>query len=121
MGGEIILAVVKGIIREIGRSKTTRVSARRWIGSTNVVVQDESTMQTYCVRVSAKTMDKYHFLPRVGMKVVLHGYIEEANYGLCDFFVSRVTKIKHVGAGIKRVIRFSEIDSTSDESDKQEE
>ena len=107
------MTVVKGIIREIGPSKTTRVSARRWVGSTNIVVQDESTMQTYSVRITAKTMEKYHFLPRVGMPVVLHGYVEEAEYGLCDFVVSRVTKIQHVGADVKRVIRFDEDDSTS--------
>ena len=76
------MTVVKGIIREIGQSKTTRVSARRWIGSTRLVIQDESTMQTYSVRISAKTMDKYHFLPRVGMQVILHGYVEEAEYSL---------------------------------------
>ena len=105
---KIGLTVVKGIIREIGQSKTTRVSARRWIGSTNIVVQDESTMQTYSVRISAKTMDKYQFLPRVGMQVILHGYVEEAEYGLCDFVVSRVTDIKHIGAGVKRIIRFDD-------------
>jgi hypothetical protein len=107
------MTVVKGIIREIGPSKTTRVSARRWIGSTNIVVQDESTMQTYSVRITAKTMDKYQFLPRVGMQVVIHGYVEEAEYGLSDFVVSRVIKIKHVGADVKRIIRFDEEDSIS--------
>ena len=107
------MTVVKGVIREIGPSKTTRVSARRWIGSTNIVVQDESTMQTYSVRITARTMEKYQFLPRVGMRIVLHGYVEEAEYGLCDFVVSRVTRIKHVGADVKRVIRFEEDDTIS--------
>jgi hypothetical protein len=104
------MTVVKGIIREVGRSKTTRVSARRWIGSTQIVIQDETTLQTYSVRVSARTMEKYNFLPRVGMQVVIHGYVEEADFGLSDFFVSRVTRIKHVGADVKNVIRFDEID-----------
>ena len=100
------MTVVRGIIREIGRSTTTRVSAQRWYGSTTIVVQDESTTQTYSVKLSAKTMDVSQFLPRVGMKVILHGYVEEAEYGLSDFVVTRVSSIKHEGAGIQKVHRF---------------
>lgn len=97
------MTVVKGIIREIGKSKTTQVSARRWYGTTDIVVQNEETGQTYNVRLSASAMDKHRFLPRIGMKVILHGYVEEAEYGLSDFIVSRVTSIKHEGAGLKKV------------------
>ena len=102
------MTVVRGIIREIGRSTTTRVSAQRWYGSTTIVVQDESTTQTYSVKLSAKTMDRSQFLPRVGMKVILHGYVEEAEYGLSDFVVTRVSSIKHEGAGIQKVHRFED-------------
>lgn len=97
------MAVVKGIIREIGKSRTTQVSSRRWYGSTDIVIQSQETGQTYGVRLSANVMDKCRFLPRIGMKVILHGYVEEAEYGLSDFIVSRVTDIKHEGAGVKKV------------------
>jgi hypothetical protein len=100
------LTIVKGVIREIGKSRTTRVSSHQWYGTTDIVVQDESTGKTYTVRVSAKTMDRHRFLPRVGMKVVVHGYVEEAEFGLSDFMVTRVTDIKHEGAGIKRVYKL---------------
>ena len=104
------MAVVRGIIREVGRSKTTRISSRKWYGSTAIVVQDEKTGQTYRVNLSATVMDKYKFLPRVGMPVIIHGYVEEAEFGLDDFVVSRVTEIRrdlpHHGA--KKVIRFDE-------------
>lgn len=100
------MTVVRGIIREIGKSRTTQVSARRWYGTTDIVVQDEKTGKTYNVRLSATVMDKHRFLPRVGMRVILHGYVEEAEYGLSDFVVSRVTDIKHEGAGLKRVYEF---------------
>nr|KXH72255.1 MAG: hypothetical protein AM325_01915 [Candidatus Thorarchaeota archaeon SMTZ1-45] len=79
------------------------MSARRWYGTTDIVVQDEETGKTYSIRLSANIMDRCRFLPRVGMKVILHGYVEEADYGLSDFVVSRVTDIKHEGAGLKRV------------------
>ena len=97
------MTVVKGTIREVGKSRTTQVSARRWYGTTDIVLQDESTGKTYSVRLSASVMDKHRFLPRVGMKVILHGYVEEAEYGLSDFVVSRVTDIKHEGAGVKKI------------------
>ena len=102
------MTVVRGIIREIGRSTTTRISMQRWYGSTTIVVQDESTTQTYRVKLSAKVMDRNQFLPRVGMKVILHGYVEEAEYGLSDFVVTRVSDIKHEGAGIQKVHRFED-------------
>ena len=105
-GGPIDMTVVRGIIREIGKSRTTRVSAQRWYGSTDIVVQHEETGKTYTVRLSANVMDKYRFLPRVGMEVIIHGYVEEAEFGLSDFVVSRVTSIKHVGAGVKKVHKF---------------
>ncbi len=97
------MAVVKGIIREIGKSRTTQVSSRRWYGSTDIVIQSQATGHSYGVRLSANVMDKCRFLPRIGMKVILHGYVEEAEYGLSDFIVSRVTDIKHEGAGVKKV------------------
>lgn len=102
------MTVVRGIIREIGRSKTTRVSATRWYGSTTITIQDEETGKTYSVHLSSTLLDRSRFLPRVGMKVIIHGYVEEAEYGLSDFVVSRVTKIKHVDSDLKRVIRFDE-------------
>lgn len=102
------MTVVRGIIREVGRSTTTRVSARKWYGSTTIVVQNEETRKTYSVRVSANTMDKCRFLPRVGMPVIVHGYVEDAEFGLSDFVVSRVTSIKREGAGIKRVHKFDD-------------
>ena len=102
------MAVVKGVIREVGPSRTTRISARRWYGSTSLVVQSEETGQTYSVRVSAKTMDRCRFLPRVGMRVVVHGFVEEAEFGLSDFVVSRVTRIKREGADVKRIHRFED-------------
>jgi hypothetical protein len=101
-----MMTVVRGIIREIGKSRTTRVSSQRWYGSTDIVIQSEETGKTYGVRLSASVMDKHRFLPRVGMKVVLHGYVEEAEFGLSDFVVSRVTDIKHEGAGVKKVHKF---------------
>jgi hypothetical protein len=100
------MTVVKGVIREIGRSTTTRVSAQRWYGSTNIVVQDESTGTTYDVHVSSAVMDRCRFLPRVGMKVVIHGFVEKAEYGLSDYLVTRVLEIKHEGSGILGVHRF---------------
>ncbi|MFX1368777.1 MAG: hypothetical protein ACFFAY_09285 [Promethearchaeota archaeon] len=102
------MTVVRGIIREVGRSTTTRVSARRWYGSTTIVVQDESTGKTYDVRISSTTMDRCRFLPRVGMPVIIHGYVEEADFGLSDFVVSRVTSIKREGAGLKGVHKFED-------------
>ena len=103
-----MMTVVRGIIREIGRSTTTRISARRWYGSTTIIVQDEETGQTYSVKLSARVMDRCKFLPRVGMPVIIHGFVEEAEYGLSDFVVTRVTDIRHEGAGIKRRIRLDE-------------
>ena len=104
------MTVVRGIIREIGKSVTQRVSARRWYGYTQIVIQDEETGQTYSVRLPAHVMDKSKFLPRIGMQVIVHGYVEEAEYGLSDYVVTRVTNVKHIGAGIKRVIKFDDID-----------
>ncbi|MGY5864475.1 MAG: hypothetical protein RTV41_07705 [Candidatus Thorarchaeota archaeon] len=101
-----MMTVVRGIIREIGKSRTTRVSSQRWYGSTDIVIQSEETGKTYGVRLSANVMDKHRFLPRIGMKVVLHGYVEEAEFGLSDFVVSRVSDIKHEGAGVKKVHKF---------------
>jgi hypothetical protein len=99
---------VKGVIREVGKSHTVRVSFHEWYGTTDIIIQDEDTRKTYTVRVSAKIMDRHRFLPRVGMKVVVHGYVEEAEFGLSDFMVTHVTDIRHEDAGIKRVYRFDE-------------
>ncbi len=104
------MTVVRGIIREVGRSTTTRISARRWYGVTKIVVQDPKTGQTYDVRLSADVMRRCNFLPRVGMPVIIHGFVEEAEYGLSDFVVTRVTDVKHEGAGIRRVVRLDEED-----------
>ncbi|NHI84356.1 MAG: hypothetical protein EAX81_08660 [Candidatus Thorarchaeota archaeon] len=100
------MTVVRGIIREVGPSRTVQVSARRWYGTTEIVIQDTETKKTYSVRISANTLDKCRFLPRVGMPVVIHGYVEEAESGLSDYVVSRVTSIKHEDAGIKKIYRF---------------
>ena len=97
------MTIIRGIIREVGKSRTTQISSRRWYGSTDIVVQHEETGKTYSVRLSANVMDRCKFLPRVGMKVILHGYVEEAEYGLSDYVVSRVTDIKHEGAGVRKV------------------
>ena len=104
------MAVIKGIIREVGRSKTTRISARKWYGSTIIIVQEDKTGKTYQVTLSANIMDKSRFLPRVGMPVIIHGFIEDADYGLCDFVVSRVTMIKRnlPDNGAKRIISFDD-------------
>lgn len=100
------MTIVKGVVREVGRSRTTRVSAQRWYGSTEIVIQDETTKKTYTVRISANVMDKCRYLPRVGVPVIVHGYVEEAEYGLSDFLVTRVTDIKREGEGIKRVYKL---------------
>lgn len=100
------MTVVKGVVREVGKSRTTRVSAQQWYGSTEIVIQDESTKKTYTVRISANTMDKCRFLPRVGVPVVVHGYVEEDEYGLSDFLITRVTDIRREGEGIKRVYKL---------------
>lgn len=97
------MTIVRGVIREVGKSRTTQISSRRYYGSTDIVVQHEETGKTYSVRLSANVMDRCKFLPRVGMKVILHGYVEEAEYGLSDYVVSRVTDIKHEGAGVRKV------------------
>ncbi|MFX0108780.1 MAG: hypothetical protein ACFE7R_10870 [Candidatus Hodarchaeota archaeon] len=102
------MTVVRGIIREVGQSRTTRVSAHRWYGSTTIVIQNEETRQTYSVRISDNVLQKCRFLPRVGIPVIVHGYVEEAEFGLSDFVVSRVTSIKREGAGIKKVHQFDE-------------
>jgi hypothetical protein len=100
------LTVVKGVIREIGRSTTVRVSAQRWYGSTNIVVQDEDTGETYDVHLSSAVMEKCRFLPKVGMKVIVHGYVEKSEYGLSDYLMTKVIDVKHEGSGILRVHRF---------------
>ncbi len=82
------------------------MSAQRWYGSTNIVVQDEDTGKTYDVHVSSAVMDKCRFLPHVGMKVVIHGYVEKSEFGLSDYAVTRVLEIKHEGSGILGVHRF---------------
>ncbi|RDE12343.1 MAG: hypothetical protein C4K47_08360 [Candidatus Thorarchaeota archaeon] len=100
------LTVVKGIIREVGRSTTVSVSAQRWYGFTNIVVQDEVTEKTYDVHLSSAVMTKCRFLPRVGMKVVVNGYVEKSEYGLSDYLVTKVVDVKHEGSGILRVHRL---------------
>ncbi len=101
------MTVVRGIIREIGKSKTMQTRPGRWYGSTNIIVQDDRGL-IYSVHLSARVMEKYDFIPRVGVKVIIHGFVEEAEYGLSDFVVTRVSVIKLEGAGIKRVIEFDD-------------
>ncbi|MGY5860156.1 MAG: hypothetical protein RTU63_12360 [Candidatus Thorarchaeota archaeon] len=99
------MTVVKGVVREVGKSRTTRVSTQKWYGSTEIVIQDEAGM-IYTVRVSANVMDKCRYLPRVGVPVIVHGYVEKDEHGLSDFLVTRVTDIKREGAGIKKVYKL---------------
>ncbi len=101
------MTVVKGVIREIGKSRTTRISAQKWYGSTEIVIQDEEG-KIYTVRISANVMDKCRFLPRVGVPVIVHGYVEKDEYGLSDFLITRVVDIKREGAGIKKVYKFDD-------------
>jgi len=101
------LTVVKGIIREVGKSRTTRISAQKWYGSTEIVIQDDEG-KIYTVRISANVMDKCRFLPRVGVPVIVHGYVEKDEYGLSDFLITRVIDIKREGAGIKKVYKFDD-------------
>jgi len=102
------MTLVRGIIREVGKSTTTRVGTRRWYGKTDIVIQDEKTKKTYTVHVPANVMSKSNFLPRVGIPVIVHGYVEDAEYGLSDYVVSRVTHIKREGEGLLKVIKFDE-------------
>lgn len=101
------MTVVKGVIREVGKSRTTRISAQKWYGSTEIVIQDAEG-KIYTVRISANVMDKCRFLPRVGVPVIVHGYVEKDEYGLSDFIITRVIDIKREGAGIKKVYKFDE-------------
>jgi len=101
------LTVVKGIVREVGKSRTTRISAQKWYGSTEIVIQDDEG-KIYTVRISANVMDKCRFLPRVGVPVIVHGYVEKDEYGLSDFLITRVIDIKREGAGIKKVYKFDD-------------
>ena len=100
------MTVVQGVIREIGRSRTTRISAQRWYGTTDIVVQDEETKKTYLVKLPATLMEKKQFLPRVGMNVIVHGFVEPAEFGLSDYVVTRVDSIKHVDAEKKKTHYF---------------
>ncbi|MFW9910121.1 MAG: hypothetical protein ACFFEF_16310 [Candidatus Thorarchaeota archaeon] len=102
------MAVIKGVIREVGRSTTTQVSSRRWYGKTVLVVQDEETQKTYDVHVSAHVMDRCQFLPRVGIPVVISGYVEETEYGLSDFVITRVISIKRVNQGLLKIHELDE-------------
>ncbi|MHA1907996.1 MAG: hypothetical protein ACW98Y_11920 [Candidatus Thorarchaeota archaeon] len=102
------MAVVRGIIREVGKSTTTKVSARRWYGKTTLIVQDEKTLKTYDVHVSANVMDKCAFLPRVGIPVIINGYVDETEYGMSDFVITRVVSIKRENQGLLRVHKFDD-------------
>lgn len=104
------MAIVKGIIREVGRSTTTRVGTRKWYGKTRLVVQDEKTQRTYDVHVSANVMDKCEFLPRVGIPVVINGYVDESEYGISDYVVTRVVSIKRKDQGLLKVHKFDNDD-----------
>ena len=101
------MTIVKGVIREVGKSRTTRISAQKWYGSTEIVIQDDEG-KIYTVRISANVMDKCRFLPRVGIPVIVHGYVEKDEYGLSDFLITRVIDIKREGTGIKKVYKFDD-------------
>ena len=101
------MTVVKGIIREVGKSRTTRISAQKWYGTTEIVIQDDEG-KIFTVRISANVMDKCRFLPRVGVPVIVHGYVEKDEYGLSDFLITRVIDIKREGAGIKKIYKFDD-------------
>jgi len=102
------MTVVRGIIREVGKSTTTRVSSRKWYGKTRLVVQDEETQRIYDVHVSANVMEKCDFLPRVGIPVVINGYVDETEYGMSDFVMTRVVSIKRKDQGLLRVHKFDD-------------
>ena len=104
------MAIIRGIIREVGKSTTTRVSSRKWHGKTRLVVQNEETRQIYDVHVSSNVMDKCAFLPRVGMPVVINGYVDETEYGMSDYVVTRVISIKRENQGLLKVHRFDDED-----------
>ncbi len=106
----ISLAIIRGIIREVGKSTTTRVSSRRWYGKTKLVVQDEETRRIYDVHVSANVLDKCQFLPRVGIPVIINGYVEETEFGISDYVITRVVSIKRVNQGLLKVHKFDDED-----------
>ncbi|NWF95275.1 MAG: hypothetical protein HXY34_03950 [Candidatus Thorarchaeota archaeon] len=71
------------------------------------MVQDDEG-KTYDVSLSSAVMEAQRFLPRVGMRVIVHGFVEEAEYGLSDFVVTRVSHVRHEGADVKRVVKFED-------------
>lgn len=97
------MTIVKGTIREVLKSDSRRVATYRWYAYTDFVVQNEESNETYRVRLSSKIMKRFDFLPRPGIEVVLNGYVEQAEYGLSDYFVSRVTHIRRKDSDIKKV------------------
>ncbi|MEM2142060.1 MAG: hypothetical protein QXS20_08930 [Candidatus Thorarchaeota archaeon] len=98
------MTVIRGVIREIGRSFTTRVGHGKWYGSTLIVVQDESSGSTYDVYLPATVLQRCEFFPRIGMGVIIHGLVEKAETGLSDFTVSHVSVFKHQNADLRRRI-----------------
>ena len=104
----IEMTVVRGTIREVGKSTTTRIGTRKWYGKTRIVIQNEETKKTYTVHVPASVMSKSNFLPRVGIPVIVHGYVEDEEYGLSDYLVTKVTHIKREGEGLLKVIKFDD-------------
>ncbi|MGV9169298.1 MAG: hypothetical protein ACOC38_05075 [Promethearchaeia archaeon] len=97
------MTVVKGTIRELLKSDSRRIGTQRWYAYTDFVIQNEDSGKTYRIRLSSKTMKRCDFLPRVGIEVVVDGYVETAEYGLSDYFVSRVKHIRRKNADIKKV------------------
>ncbi|MFO7835824.1 MAG: hypothetical protein R6V83_04145 [Candidatus Thorarchaeota archaeon] len=96
------MTVVKGTIREILKSDSRRVATHRWYAYTDFVLQNGGG-KTYRVRLSSKTMKRCNFLPRAGIDVILDGYVETAEYGLSDYFVSRVKHIRRKDSDIRSV------------------
>ncbi len=107
------MTVVRGVIREIGRTTSTQIGVHKWYSTTTIVVQDEDSGETYDVRLTPRVMEQFRFLPRVGIRVVVHGHVEKAEYGLSDYVVTHVTRIRHEGADILGVTRFDDEDVIS--------
>jgi hypothetical protein len=60
-------------------------------------------------------MEKCRFLPRDGMKVIAHGYVEKYEYGLSEYVVTKVLVITRQGDGILGMHRFAVDQDTTGE------
>ena len=59
------MAIVRGIVREVGKSRTTRVSAQRWYGSTEIVIQNEETKSNFHLWL----FPRHSWMERFGIKI----------------------------------------------------